>query len=115
MKTLLFILIGFIFISPTKVEKKADFSNILVATCYGRTPCTACSNCSGCGHCNSGGTCGVCSRPTKNIQGFKSNTGKAAPAKVAEAYTGQCKALTKKGSRCKRRGGSNGYCWQHGK
>ena len=28
--------------------------------------------------------------------------------------SGQCKATTKKGSRCSRSAGSNGYCWQHG-
>ncbi|WP_431311641.1 gas vesicle protein GvpO, halophile-type [Pedobacter albus] len=27
----------------------------------------------------------------------------------------QCKALTKKGTRCKRNASSGGYCWQHGK
>ncbi|WP_407946538.1 DUF5763 domain-containing protein [Pedobacter jejuensis] len=33
----------------------------------------------------------------------------------ASTYVGQCKALTKKGSRCKRSGNGSGYCWQHGK
>ena len=28
-------------------------------------------------------------------------------------YGGQCKATTKKGTRCSRTAGSNGYCWQH--
>ena len=28
--------------------------------------------------------------------------------------SGQCKANTKKGTRCSRSAGSNGYCWQHG-
>lgn len=28
-------------------------------------------------------------------------------------YSGQCKATTKKGTRCSRTAGSNGYCWQH--
>jgi len=27
---------------------------------------------------------------------------------------GQCKANTKKGTRCSRSAGTNGYCWQHG-
>lgn len=26
---------------------------------------------------------------------------------------GQCKATTKSGSRCKRKAGASGYCWQH--
>lgn len=29
-------------------------------------------------------------------------------------YSGQCKANTKKGTRCSRSAGSKGYCWQHG-
>ena len=29
-------------------------------------------------------------------------------------YSGQCKANTKKGTRCSRSAGSSGYCWQHG-
>lgn len=29
-------------------------------------------------------------------------------------YSGQCMAITKKGTRCKRAARSNGYCWQHG-
>ena len=28
--------------------------------------------------------------------------------------SGQCKANTKKGTRCSRSAGTNGYCWQHG-
>lgn len=30
------------------------------------------------------------------------------------SYSGQCMAITKKGTRCKRTTRSNGYCWQHG-
>ena len=77
--------------------------NVTVATCYGKTPCNACSNCSQCKHCNSGGTCGKCASK-KEIDQSK------APASV----TTQCKAITKKGTRCKRNAGSGGYCWQHG-
>lgn len=29
-------------------------------------------------------------------------------------YAGECRAITKKGTRCKRAARSNGYCWQHG-
>ena len=32
-----------------------------------------------------------------------------------KSYVGQCKALTKKGTRCKRNGDGSGYCWQHDK
>ncbi|WP_410479263.1 DUF5763 domain-containing protein [Pedobacter nototheniae] len=82
-----------------------------VATCYGRSSCIACSNCSRCKHCSGGGTCGVCSSSGLKPQSFYSNE----KTTKAEVYSGQCKALTKKGARCKRSGGSNGYCWQHGK
>jgi len=44
------------------------------------------------------------SKPAQKTSNTKSN-----------AYVGQCKALTKKGTRCKRSANSNGYCWQHGK
>lgn len=30
------------------------------------------------------------------------------------AYSGQCRAITKKGTRCSRKARSGGYCWQHG-
>ena len=39
---------------------------------------------------------------------------KARP-KASAGYIGQCKALTKKRSRCKRAGTGTGYCWQHKK
>lgn len=29
--------------------------------------------------------------------------------------TNHCAAITKKGTQCKRKAKSNGYCWQHGK
>src|SRR5918995_5093891 len=62
------------------------------ATCYGTSPCTACSNCSSCKHCKSGVTCGVCEKP---------RTKKAARLH-APSSGGQCKAMTKKGTRCSR-------------
>jgi len=33
---------------------------------------------------------------------------------TSDNYSGQCMAITKKGTRCSRRARSNGYCWQHG-
>jgi hypothetical protein len=75
----------------------------VVATCYGNTPCNACSNCSKCKYCSNGGTCGQCA---KKEQTYKSKT--------PEPVSTQCKAITKKGTRCKRAAGSGGYCWQHG-
>ncbi|WP_394341701.1 DUF5763 domain-containing protein [Pedobacter alluvionis] len=84
-----------------------------VATCYGYSSCSACSNCSRCKHCGAGGSCGVCStKSSSNIKTFSSS--KTSPRQTAN-YVGQCKALTKKGSRCKRNGSGSGYCWQHGK
>lgn len=40
-----------------------------------------------------------------------------APASLpaSPGSAGQCAALTKKGSQCSRKAGSNGYCWQHNK
>ena len=83
--------------------KENNNANADVATCYGNTPCNACSNCSLCKYCGKGGTCGKCE---KKEQIFKSKT--------PEPVTAQCKAVTKKGTRCKRAAGSGGYCWQHG-
>ncbi|MGC4035111.1 MAG: DUF5763 domain-containing protein [Chitinophagaceae bacterium] len=77
---------------------------LAVATCYGKTPCTACSNCSQCKYCRNGGSCGKC---VKTSETYKSES-PAAPVST------QCKAITKKGTRCSRKAGSNGYCWQHG-
>jgi hypothetical protein len=82
-----------------------------VATCYGLNPCGACSNCSGCKFCNGGGTCGICSAKSSRSKSLYSSPKK----NNSSVYVGQCRALTKKGARCKRSGGSNGYCWQHNK
>jgi hypothetical protein len=39
----------------------------------------------------------------------------SSPTPSSEAATsGQCKAITKKGTRCSRNARSQGYCWQHG-
>lgn len=73
--------------------------------CTGKANCTACSNCSKCKYCNSGGTCGVCAGTTKE---------KKATPKPKEPESSQCKATTKKGTRCSRNARSGGYCWQHG-
>ncbi|MFD2581693.1 DUF5763 domain-containing protein [Pedobacter vanadiisoli] len=84
-----------------------------VATCYGLNPCGACSNCSACKYCNNGGSCGICSSKSS---GFKSQYRR--PNKTgnsASVYVGQCRALTKKGTRCKRSSDGSGYCWQHNK
>jgi hypothetical protein len=89
------------------------------ATCYGYFPCSACTSCNYCAHCNAGrGTCGVCkdlkkeksSAETKSKDNTKPST---KPSTTATAIK-QCKATTKKGTRCSRNERSNGYCWQHG-
>jgi len=95
---------------PAKRKIKAETA---VSTCYGYSPCKACSNCSRCKYCSAGGSCGVCGAKAAN----KINTlsGKAATEKKTAVYSGQCKALTKKGARCKRSGSGTGFCWQHNK
>ena len=96
--------IAMLFGSSPKENKNINANaTAAVATCYGNTPCNACSNCSKCKYCKNGGTCGKCE---KKEQTYKS--------KAPEPVATQCKAITKKGSRCKRAAGSNGYCWQHG-
>ncbi|WP_370583497.1 DUF5763 domain-containing protein [Pedobacter sp. ASV12] len=92
--------------------KKTSVST--VATCYGNTPCNACTNCSRCRYCGNGGSCGVC-KPKSTAQLLPSNRASTTGKAKTSVYAGQCKALTKKGARCKRSAGSGGYCWQHGK
>ena len=79
-----------------------------VSTCYGYSPCNACKNCSACKHCSAGGTCGICAGKKETTPNSKSPTTKDTPP------SNQCKAITKKGSRCSRSTKSNGFCWQHG-
>lgn len=74
------------------------------ARCTGSNPCTACSNCSACKWCTTGGTCGVCSSKKTTPRSYKT------PA----SSSGQCRATTKKRTRCSRSARSGGYCWQHG-
>jgi len=75
-----------------------------IATCYGKDPCAACKSCNYCKHCKvEGGTCGVCVKG-----GDKKPVKEKSPAK-----SGQCKATTKKGTRCSRAAKASGYCWQH--
>ncbi|MBX9704050.1 MAG: hypothetical protein K2X39_07835, partial [Silvanigrellaceae bacterium] len=112
LKTFLLLFISSLLLFTTPSPKNLTFPG-KVATCYGNTPCKACSNCSGCKYCNNGGRCGICAKPkttaTNKLTGGKNTTTKA------NAYVGQCKALTKKGARCKRNGDGSGYCWQHSK
>ncbi|MDN3586887.1 hypothetical protein QWY86_09425 [Pedobacter aquatilis] len=73
MKTLLFLLMAGLLFFNAPPKKKHSYPTP-VATCYGKSNCTACSNCSGCKHCNAGGTCGVCSRPkSTTINTFSSS------------------------------------------
>ncbi len=92
-----------IFIGSGPVKNK-DLTRreLTPATCYGYTPCNACKTCNYCRYCNSGGTCGICAPYKKK----KTSSEPAIPTR--------CKAITKKGTRCKRAARSNGYCWQHG-
>ena len=99
-------------VSPAAVSGGKDncCSGKANSRCTGATPCHACSNCSQCKYCNSGGTCGVCK---KRASGGYSNSSKPAAGSQAGVAV-QCKAITKKGTRCKRMARRNGYCWQHG-
>ena len=93
-------------VSPVKSPAETR----VYARCYGNTPCLACTTCSGCKHCNAGGTCGICAKPKKATGTEPARK----PAPDTPASTGQCKGITKKGTRCSRAGKYGGYCFQHG-
>lgn len=98
------LIMAFITIASESAPLYSDNSIITCstkATCLGKSPCNACKNCNACKHCNSGGTCGVCAV-------IKKKTETKQPAKTI-----QCKAITKKGTRCLRNASENGKCWQH--
>lgn len=78
-----------------------------IATCYGYTPCNACTSCNYCKRCTAGGTCGTCTD-------LKKTTPKTPKSYSSPAKSSQCRAITKKGTRCSRNARSGGYCWQHG-
>jgi len=52
------------------------------------------------------------SKPVQVIK--QSSQSKSISTSNSSNYSGQCMAITKKGTRCKRAARSNGYCWQHG-
>jgi len=114
MKTLFVFFIALIpFTSSNKDQSKNYNSRKELSRCTGSTYCTACSNCSACKWCfQNGGTCGVCSPKKysrKTLDSISSSS-----LKKHDSNSGQCKAITKKGTRCSRAARSNGYCWQHG-
>ena len=83
--------------------------------CSGDANCTACTTCKYCKHCSAGGTCGVCTSASQNNVGRNKSSGaNNTVKKVNSDATGQCQGITKKGTRCSRRAGANGYCFQHG-
>jgi hypothetical protein len=90
-----------------------------VARCYGKDRCNACSNCSQCQHCNAGGSCGKCIKKAPPKQGAYSNSLRTQPQRPAQqrpqpAASGQCRAITKKGTQCSRRATHGKFCYQHG-
>lgn len=93
---------------PPSIKAKAS-----VSTCYGYNPCTACSNCSKCKNCGAGGSCGVCA--VNSVRKINTFSGNGTTKTKTANYVGRCKAITKKGSQCKRSGNGAGYCWQHRK
>ena len=99
------------FVSGTSPEK---FPEPEYLKCYGYNPCAACSSCNYCAHCKGGGgTCGVCKSGVK--ASAKKDTVQYVPKYAPkQSYSSQCRATTKKGTRCSRSARSNGYCWQHG-
>lgn len=110
MKSLLLILLfPLLFLGKNTTERQEPTASLMAvacqpeATCYGNNPCNACKTCNYCKHCNSGGSCGVCAPATKRKE-----------TKQLPSTTQQCRAITKKGVRCKRSAGGGGYCWQHG-
>lgn len=113
MKTLFIFFIALIpFTSVNNDSSKSYNTKKEINRCIGSSNCTACSNCSACKWCfQEGGTCGVCSskKQTKKLSDSSSSS-----SKKQESHSGQCKAITKKGTRCSRAARSGGYCWQHG-
>ncbi|MDR6339085.1 hypothetical protein HNQ91_002136 [Filimonas zeae] len=104
MKTLITVLLSFsLFCTPESRNKHH------AGRCTGAASCTACKNCSGCKYCNAGGTCGVCA-PARSKP--RETMGK--PAGKEDTDFTQCKAITKKRTRCSRKATATGYCWQHG-
>ena len=108
---ILFLIISYPLLSFNTNHTDKDYlKNISISKCTGSTPCNACSNCSGCKYCSSGGTCGVCEKKPTYSKPLSSSEKKTS----TEYSSGQCQAVTKKGTQCSRKAKSNGYCWQHG-
>ena len=102
LKKILFLLIVTIpYLSFSTGDKKCCSNS---AKCTGKDPCLACSNCSSCQYCAGGGSCGACKK--KNSSGV---------SKAKPTTNSQCRATTKKGTRCSRSANTSGYCWQHDK
>ena len=115
MNTIYSIILSMILILPISGNTKSPSNKTtkITLTCYGNTPCIACKSCSYCKWCSTGGSCGICaSANSKKSTIFSSK--KQIKQPIQSPISGQCKALTKAGIRCKRPAKSNGYCWQHG-
>ena len=105
-----FIISLLLLVSGTHPSKPAE---PVYLKCYGYSPCAACTSCNYCAYCNSGGSCGVCRSAKQTL--VKKDTAKTKPIYTPkQSYSSQCRAITKKGTRCSRNARSNGYCWQHG-
>jgi len=98
---LLALIVSLFFRKPA--ERVVIYHGSSPAKCYGYNPCSACTSCNYCAHCNAGGTCGVCKASAKKQDSV-----------VKTPAVSQCKAITKKGTRCSRSAKVGGYCWQHG-
>lgn len=110
LKTLLLSFLSlFLFVEKGKVP---PVNRKEVKTCYGYSPCFACKSCNYCKYCNNGGTCGICASGKEKKVSAK--PAKSPSYKSPSSISSQCRAKTKKGTRCSRSSRSNGYCWQHG-
>jgi|APThiThiocy_ev2_2_1041544.scaffolds.fasta_scaffold00071_10 hypothetical protein len=86
-----------------EIDTETDTISRRFGKTYGDTPYKACSGCSTCQCCNGGDSPGICeSNHNKKTTGSKT---------IANGTT--CRAITKKGTRCKRSPRASGYCRQH--
>lgn len=49
-----------------------------------------------------------------NLGGFNNGNNSSISSYSIPPQSVRCRAMTKKGTQCKRKAKNNGYCWQHG-
>jgi hypothetical protein len=85
-----------------EMDKETDTISGRFGKSYGDTPYKTCCDCNAC-KCCSGDTCGS-RKGNQNKKTARNGT-------IANGTT--CRAITKKGARCKRSPRASGYCRQH--